>query len=402
MEWGGIAVAWWYVGHKAVKYHQTPGTRPGPPLALMIRITEINDLAALDGYRLLWRSLLGQTRGASFFQSLDWLEVYWQHFARNQQLRVLVVRADDEPLGIIPLVVRTELTRLGRLRVLTYPLDDWGVFYGAIGPQPAAALTAACKYLRARPQDWDVLSLRWVHRDAHDGGRSEHAMRFAGFTPYEEIGERAATIALAGTWQQYWASRSSHWRNNVGRCERKLAEQGGATYCRYRPQGAAFGDADPRWDLFDTCIEISGRSWQGSATDGTTLSHATVRDYLRDAHASAAHAGGLDLNLLYVGDRPAAFAYNYCYRGHLFGLRMGYDPAVCSSGAGTVLMRRMIADSFERGDHTFDLGPGSLSAKRPWQTSLETSYRYSHFAAAPRAQAMRLGRYMKKRLLAVR
>ncbi|HEX5446051.1 MAG TPA: GNAT family N-acetyltransferase, partial [Pirellulales bacterium] len=336
-----------------------------------------------------------QTRGASYFQSLDWLQAYWRHYGHRQQLRVLVVRAGDEPLGIVPLVLRTERTRLGPLRVLTYPLDHWGVFYGAIGPQAAATLTAACKYLRARRRDWDVLSLRWVHRDAHDHGRTEHAMRFAGLPPCEEIGERAASIDLTGAWQQYWASRGSHWRNNVGRCERKLAEQGGATYSRYRPQGAAFGDADPRWDLFETCVELAGRSWQGAATDGTTLSHEAVRDYLRDAHAAAAHAGGVDLNLLYLGDRPAAFAYNYYYRGHVFGLRMGYDPSVCSAGAGTVLMRRMIADSFERGDHMFELGPGSLAAKRPWQTSLETSYRYSHFAAAPRAQAMRLRRYMK-------
>ncbi|MGH7193994.1 MAG: GNAT family N-acetyltransferase, partial [Candidatus Saccharimonadales bacterium] len=304
----------------------------------MIHITEISDAAELPGHRLLWRSLLGQTRGASYFQSLDWLESYWRHYGQHQKMRVLLVRADEEPLGVVPLVIRTESTRLGPLRVLTYPLDHWGVFYGPLGPQPAATLTAALKYLRAQPQDWDVLSLRWVHRDAHDQRRTEHAMRFAGYSPCEELGERAASINLAGTWQQYWASRGSHWRGNVSRCERKLAEQGGATYCRYRPQGAAFDDADPRWELFDACVEIAGRSWQGSSSDGTTLSHAAVRDYLRDAHAAAAHAGGLDLNLLSVGDRPAAFAYNYCYRGHVFGLRMGYDPAVCSSGAGTVLM----------------------------------------------------------------
>lgn len=368
----------------------------------MIHITEINDAAELTSIRLLWRSLLGQTRGASFFQSLDWFEPYWRHYGHAQQLRVLVVRADDEPLGIVPLVLRTERSRLGKLRVLTYPLDDWGVFYGPIGGQPAATLTAAMKYLRSKPQDWDVLSLRWVHRDLHDRGRTENAMRFAGFAPNEETGERAASISLAGSWADYWSSRGSHWRGNVARCERKLAEQGDISYLRYRPQGAACGDADPRWDLFDACVNIAGRSWQGSSAGGTTLSHESVREYLRDAHAAAAHAGGLDLNLLFVGERPAAFAYNYYYRGHVFGLRMGYDPSVSRSGAGTVLMRRMIADSFERGDHTFDLGPGSLAAKRPWQTSLETSYRYSHFAVAPRAQAMRLGRYVRKRLHVVR
>jgi CelD/BcsL family acetyltransferase involved in cellulose biosynthesis len=364
---------------------------PGQPPKTM-HVTEINrpeDLAAL---RLLWQALLGQTRGATFFHSLDWLEAYWRHYGHEQRLRVLVVRSGDEVLGIVPLVVRQERTRLGRLRMLTYPLDDWGVFYGPIGPQPAACLTAALAHLRARPRDWDLISLRWVHRDAHDQGRSERAMRFVGWRPQEEIGHHAPAIDLRGGWEAYWSSRGHRWRGNVNRSERKLAAAGGIEYVRYRPEGAARGDGDPRWDLFDACRHIAQQSWQGSSPSGTTLSHASVEHFLRDAHQTAAHAGGLDLNLLYVAGRPAAFAYNYHYHGHLYGLRMGYDPVVTRDGAGTVLWRKMIEDSFARGDHTFDLGPDSLEVKKAWQTSVEISYRYTCYAPAPRPQALRLKR----------
>lgn len=357
-----------------------------------MHVSEINNAADLASLRLLWQALLGQTRGATFFHSLDWLEAYWRHYGHDQRLRVLIVRSGDDVLGIVPLVVRQECTRLGRLRVLTYPLDDWGVFYGPIGPQPAACLAAALSYLRARPRDWDLLSLRWVHRDAHDHGRTERALRFAGFNPHEEIGHRAPAIDLRGGWQSYWSSRGHRWRGNVNRCERKLAASGDVEYVRYRPEGAAHGDDDPRWDLFDICRQIAQRSWQGSSANGTTLSHASIGDFLRDAHQAAVHAGGLDLNLLLVGGLPAAFAYNYCHHGHLYGLRMGYDPSVSRDGAGTVLWRKMIEDSFARGDHTFDLGPDSLEVKKAWQTSIEVSYRYTCYAAAPRVQALRLKR----------
>ena len=53
----------------------------------MIHVEEINDLEQLAGRRLLWNALLPQTRGATFFQSLDWLEVYWRHFGAGQRLR---------------------------------------------------------------------------------------------------------------------------------------------------------------------------------------------------------------------------------------------------------------------------------------------------------------------------
>lgn len=362
----------------------------------MIHITEINDPAELAGCRLLWKALLAKTPGANFFQSLDWLEPYWRHFGEGQKLRVLVIRAGHETLGIVPLVVRTEQTKLGSTRVLTYPLDYWGTFYGPIGPQPAAALIAALQYLRSQPRDFDVLALRWVDRDGCDRGRTARAMRFVGWTPLEEPGERVPVVDLRGTWEDYWATRDGHWRGNVARGERKLAAEGEIEYIRYRPAGIAHDDADPRWDLFDQCLQVARESWQARASDGTTLSHDSIAAYLHDAHVAAARAGGLDLNLLLVGGRPAAFAYNFHYQGHVFGLRLGYDPSVSRHGSGTVLMRTMIEDSFRRGDHAFDLGPASLDCKRHWQTSVESSYRYSYFASrAPRVQALRAKRYLK-------
>ena len=164
-------------------------------------------------------------------------------------------------------------------------------------------------------------------------------------------------------------------------------------YVRYRPQGAACDDADPRWDLYEMCLGIAQQSWQGTVTNGTTISHDAVRAYLRETHLAAAKAGALDLNLLLLDGRPAAFAYNYHYRGHVYGLRMGYDAGVTRDGAGSVLVHRMLQDSFDRGDRVFDMGPGSQRCKRHWRTLAVPSYRYTHFpVTAVRAQALRLQR----------
>ena len=100
----------------------------------MSQVIEINRIEDLGQYRLLWSALLGQTRGASFFQSLDWLEAYWRHFGHRQKLRVLIVSSGGEPIGIVPLTVVRESTRVGTLRTLTYPIHDWWWFYGPIGP----------------------------------------------------------------------------------------------------------------------------------------------------------------------------------------------------------------------------------------------------------------------------
>ena len=365
----------------------------------MIHVEEISQIEQLDGYRLLWSAMWRQTPGATFFQSPDWLEVYWRHFSADQRLRVLVVHSDSRPVGILPLVVRRESTRVGSVRVLTYPLHDWGTFYGPIGPNATATLAAGLRHIHRTPRDWDMLDLRWIDLAGCDRGRTEGAMQRAGLSCRVQAWDRAPRVELDGVWDDYWNGRDKKWRHNVERLGRRLAQQGELTLLRYRPAAAADGDGDPRWDLYEQCLEIARKSWQGSSTNGTTLSHESVAAYLRDTHAAAARSGSLDLNLLLLGGVPLAFAYNYCCQGQVYALRTGFDPAFSSLRPGATLLRLVLEDSFRRGDTSYDLGVGSLDVKRHWQTSLATSYRHTYFPPTiSRAQLLRLKRWFEDRL----
>jgi CelD/BcsL family acetyltransferase involved in cellulose biosynthesis len=252
-------------------------------------------------------------------------------------------------------------------------------------------------YLRHAQRDWDLLDLRWVDATGGDDEVTERAMETAGFAPKRQAWDQTAVLELDGDWDGYWRSRPQKWRENLRRDERYLNQLGNVAYVRYRPKGSAHGDDDPRWDLYQACIDVARRSWQGGSTTGNTLSHESVADFLRDIHDAAARTGSLDLNLLFVDNRPVAFVYNYVRDGRVYGLRMGFDPELAPAGPGRVLQWRMLEDSFRRGDSHFDLGAGSLHCKRYWWTRLVTSYRYTHFPlAAPRAQVLRLKRWYSR------
>ncbi len=363
----------------------------------MAHVDEINRADELEPLRLVWHALWTKTRHATFFQTLDWLQTYWQHFGRRQKLRVLIVHSGGEPIGILPLTVITERTRIGRVRVLTYPLRDWGTFYGSIGPNPTATLTVAMQHIRRTPRDWDLLDLRWVNKLGVDRGRTQHAMQAAGLQGRESIWKETAIVDLEGTFDDYLNSRTAKFRNNVRRYERRVAKLGEVAFERYRPLGATHGDDDPRWDLFDECIDLAERSWQGSSSDGTTLSTTSVHQFLRDAHRMAAKTGTLDLNLLRIDGSPAAFGYNYHWQGHVYGLRAGYAPEFANGGVGSVLYLKTFRDSFERGDQTIDLGVGSIETKRNWLTRVARSYRYTHYPlTAPQAQLLRMKHWLSK------
>jgi CelD/BcsL family acetyltransferase involved in cellulose biosynthesis len=365
----------------------------------MIEVREINQIEVLGEFRTAWQSLLAHTPGASFFHSLEWLECYWKHFAAGQRLRVLVVSEGRQPIGIVPLVVRTESTRVGRLRMLTYPLQDWATFFSPIGPNSSAALVAALRHLRHTPRDWDVLDLRWVDADRTDRGRTERAMAQTGFRPCGQKWDRTSLVELPENWQDYWQGREAKFRKNIDRVELQMAEQGKAELVRYRPDPACGREVDPRWDLYDACVGIAQRSWQGRSGDKTNLCHAEFSGFFRDAHAAAARLGAADVSLLFFNDEPAAFMMNYHWQGTVYGLRRGFDPQFKHLRPGLVLQKLMLEDGHLRGDRCYDLGTGSHGAKEAWRTNLQASYRYTFFPAlALRAQLLWWNRWLRRRI----
>ena len=365
----------------------------------MIEVREINQMEGLRSLWPSWHSLLAQTPGASFFHSLDWLECYWKHFAAGQQLRVLVVTEGGQPIGIVPLVVRTEATRVGRLRMLTYPLQDWATYFGPIGPNPLTTLVAALRHVRQTPRHWDVLDLRWVDADGIDLGRTERAMAQAGFHSCRQKWDHASRVELPDSWQAYWQGREAKFRKEIDRLQRRMAEQGKVELVRYRPGPACGDEVDPRWDLYDTCVALAQRSWQGERGDKTNLCHAEVGGFLRDAHAAAARLGAVDLSLLYFNDEPAAFMYNYRWQVAVYGLRRGFDPQFKHLRPGLVLQKMMLEDGHRRGDRSYDLGTGSHASKQAWRTNLQANYRFTFFPALVfRAQLLWWNRWLRRRL----
>lgn len=364
----------------------------------MVKVIEVNDIEELSQYRLLWNSLFPGTRNATFFLTFDWLDTYWRYFGHDQKLRVLIVFAAGEPIGILPLCVRTEPYRLSKVRVLTYPLDNWSTWYGPIGPNPAATMLAAMQHIRRTPRDWDMMELRWVADDATQGGKSARAMRIAGLLSDKQEYQQTSLIDLPASWEEYLAGRSKSARHHFRRMIRDLFEKRGAEYVRHRPLPASEGDGDPRWDLYSMCESVAEASWQSQVTSGNTITHQRVREYFRAAHAAATRLGMADINVLFVDGRPAAFKYGYHYQALVTALRTGFD-AKMGDGVGTALTLKSIEDSCRRGDRTIDFGPGEREHKRRLRTRTESTYRLTYTPLDSwRSQAVRFSRWAKRRL----
>jgi CelD/BcsL family acetyltransferase involved in cellulose biosynthesis len=363
----------------------------------MIEVVEVNDLETLAHYRLVWNSLFAATPNASFFLTFDWFDTYWRHFGGGQRMRVLIVFGSGEPIGIVPLCVRREAYRVGSVRVLTYPLDNWSTWYGPIGANPATTMLAATQHLRCTPRDWDMLELRWVPDEGVQGGRPARALRVANmFSGLQEY-QVTSLVGLPTTFDEYLATKSNSLRRQQRSLARKYFETGRAEYIRHRPAPAAEGDGAPAWDLYAACESVAQSSWQSRVVHGNTITHERVREYFRAAHVAASRLGMADVNVLNIDGQPAAFLYGYHCHGDVSTIRTGFD-ALVGDGVGSALLLKTIADSCERGDRQIDFGPGEGEHKRRLRTRVESTYRLTYTPMDSwRSQAVRLSRWARGR-----
>ena len=359
----------------------------------MSAVVEINEIRQLANYRLLWNALFGQTEGADFFRTLDWLTLYWKHFAQpesGERLRALIVYAGQRPIGVLPLVVRPVRHRFGTARALTYPLDDWGSFYGPIGTNPAATLLAGMRHIRSTPRDWDLIDLAWTDTEGPDRWRTYRAMRSVGYASRRETWGSTAildpTVALSrpragdsSALNSEFEEADEPWRPKQRPSKRRdvwPAER--MEFIRYRPAGYALGECEPRWNLYEACQQMPRKTWRRPLTEAKEKSSAEVEAFLQEAHLAAVRAGMLDMSLLKLDDEPIAFAYGYHFSGGVQLIQTGYNPRHGEVEPLRSLLSHMLIDSYARDDCRIDLGPAKLVGCEELPIHWERIDRYLH------------------------
>ena len=365
----------------------------------MITTREINRLCDIDALRPVWHKLLLQTPNYSFFQTPEWIEASWDHYPHAQRLRVIVVERDGAPVGIVPWCVRRETRRVGPVRVLTYPLNDWGTFYGPLGAEPSATMRAAFEHLAATPRDWDLIDLRWVDEAADEFLAIGESMREQGLDFRVRPRMEVRICRFADGWDAYVNARSRNWRRKMRHDIDSLEKAGEVRLLRHRPAAGCDGAAPEHAEIYRMCEQIAAKTWQAGDESQSTLSSPRVHDVLVRIHQVAASLGMLDANILLIGGEPAAFNYNYFADGRTYGLRCGYDPTLGLEGCGRALLYLMLEDSFRRGDVEYNFGPGRQPYKERFATEMRRAYTFRHFARySLRSQLLHLKEAVESRI----
>src|SRR4051812_32373017 len=266
------------------------------------------------------------------FGTPEWLTTWWRHFGEDQELRLFTVRDEGRLVALLPLV----LWRRRSPSVLRFaghgPSDVMGPIC-APADRPAAA--AALKQVLGDDGDWDVLLAERIPSPdlLPDSLRERELQRDA--SPLLEIG--------GTSWDDYLATKSSNFRQQARRRERKLAKEHAISFRLADDPNRIDADLE---DLF----WLHNQRWEGYSG---ALLEARAAFHREFAHA-ALERGWLRLWLLEVDGRTVAAWYGMRFAGRDLYYQAGRDPDYDRLAVGFVLLVHSVREAFNDGMDAYD------------------------------------------------
>ncbi|HXG02814.1 MAG TPA: GNAT family N-acetyltransferase [Candidatus Binatia bacterium] len=323
-----------------------------------MKLRRVTALREFDALAPVWEEVAREAGQSSPFLSHDWFACCWRTAGPQRRREVWVLEDSAGPLALVPLLHYRTRVRGLPVRVLSFlespdtPFADLLVARGL-----DEVMTALVQALRERT-DWDLLRLAKLPA----AGPTAKALQgvLAAHLPSRVAGhEQSPYLRLAGTWEEFFRSRSQRFRKTCRSIENRIHRRGSLAVEEHR-------SVDPDGPVFRDLLEVSLASWKADRGVALATMDGMPR-FFRELTRRASARGWLRLWVLRLEGRAIATEYQIGANGVVHALRADYDAALADLSPGAYLnleiVRRLFGDP---GLVVYDMGPGVNEYKLRW------------------------------------
>ncbi|MBI3129412.1 MAG: GNAT family N-acetyltransferase [Candidatus Tectomicrobia bacterium] len=327
-----------------------------------LRVEAVTDYETFLQLRQAWGRLEKESGLDHPFLTFEWIQTWWECFGAGKELHVLLVKEKDRLRAIAPLMRSTvkrygiPVQRLGFLYNPHTPRCDFLAAKGANG-----IWRAVWQYLRGNQDMWDVLELCQLPPESEALPEIRNQAGSDEFLSGTWGGEKSPYLPI-GTRNGYPEGPSRKEEKRLRNCFNRVRRLG-EPELEIIPGGENMGKA------LEDGFQIEAAAWKGKA--GTAISSdPAVCLFYRKLAERAAGKGWLRLHFLSVAQRRIAFGYSLCYRGKLYLLKPGYDPAYASCSPSMLLVSLTLRNALAEGIEEYDMLGTDDEWKLKWTNKL--------------------------------
>jgi CelD/BcsL family acetyltransferase involved in cellulose biosynthesis len=328
-----------------------------------------------------WEELALKEYPGHPFADPDWVISWLECFSREQDIRVLVVRAETKIRGIVPLVLARKKYYGVDVMRLGLPFNDHSPRCDVlVSHTDASVFESVLESIKSWAKQWDIFELPHIATDGNAYVIVKQCTEHSGAIAGEWAGSMAPYLMVEGAWEAFWQQLRSKRRTKLRSRRRRLEEHGPVEL------EMVVDVADLELALEDG-YRIEAAAWKG--VNGTAIqSDRAVSDFYTKLAYRMARKGRLRLFFLKVGKERIAFAYMLELDEKLFALKQGYLPEFSAMSPSTLLVIDTLKYAFENGIKEYDFLGVDDTWKREWANRLREHRWIMTFSGSPRSRAI--------------
>ena len=352
-------------------------------------IEVITDLARFDSIATEWDGLVDRSGAERLFVSHAWLRSWWEAFAGDNQLYVLLARTEGQLVGAAPMM-------RSQIRMFGLKINSLQSIYNPHTPRCDFIIASDFKDTVYRSLwnvlrncgEFDLIALKQIPDDSPTLPVIERFALAEGWMSGQWIAPSSPYIPLSCTYEEVLKTLKGGYRYNLRKRYERLGKMGPIDV-------EVITERERVRDALQDGLRIEAAAWKGQRGTAILSDPAATEFYIRLAERQA-DLHQLRLSFLRVGGKRISFSYILCSDNKLYGVKIGYDPEYHTYSPGNMLLNLILQDACANQRAEYDF----LGVNDEWKLDWTQSTRGHRWLFLFRdSMKPRLVRYLKFSLM---
>jgi len=332
----------------------------------MLNIIEVTNNKDFFNLRHEWNELVLKSESNNIFLTWEWLFNWWTSFNNEKKLKILLLRENEELIGIAPLFLYNSNRRDTYLIQFLGSTDvgsDYLDFISKKGSENEV-INEIFKYLNLNQDNWQIINLTDIPcKSASIGLMKKHYNN-----NYYTLIQKYTTcpyLSLPESHEIFLGSLSSNMRYNIKRKRRKFEQ-------KFEGQFIVVSEKNEIDKLYEELIRLNLNRMKIKKID-SPFNNKTFYQFHKNIISCFMANDWLRLCFLKIKDNYIASLYIFKYGGKYYYYQSGFDPDWEKLSPGFLLFSYCIENAISESIKEFDFLQGEEEYKYLWTDKIRTN-----------------------------
>ena len=320
------------------------------------KIVDFNQFLSLERE---WNTL--EQKNPNVFLRHEWFKSWWMAYGNHKKLWILLVKENNELIGIAPLMLSKTLFRFFPVRRIEFIKNDESPRCDFLYKDREKTIKKIIDYLISYNK-WDLVTLEGIPEDSKT---PELLKRYCSERKLDILIKPSLNspfLNINTDWKTFYKSKTQRFKKRLRYNKNKIKKLGQITIDHITSNNIE--------KALSEVFYIGHKSWKEQTKKSISSTNENKKFFFYLTN-EAALKEWLSLWILRIEGKPVAFEYHLKYKNIVHALRAEFDEHYEKYSPGSVLDAYIVEQLFSKNIKGYDMGGSADAYKTHWTSCLK-------------------------------